>query len=342
MKHKISLVFSVVLILSVLAGCQQSNNNSDIAATSDITDDSTDNSTDNSMDDKLSVVATIFPQYDFIREIAGDKVELTMLLSPGSESHSFDPTPQDIITIENCDIFIYVGGESDEWVNQILDSMDTSSMKIISLMNLVDLVEEEIIEGMEEEEEGTEEGAEKGAEEEIEYDEHIWTSPKNAMTIVQYISDTLCELDKNNASVYTASAASYLEKLNELDESFQTVVDNAETHTLVFADRFPFRYFADTYGLDYYAAFPGCSTETEASAATVAFLIDKVNEENIPVVFYLEFSNEKMADTICESTNAKKLLLHSCHNISKDEFESGISYLDLMTQNVENLKEALQ
>jgi len=330
MKNKIALVLLVIIILSVLAGCQQRDNNSDAATTSDITD--------NSSDDKLSVVATIFPQYDFVREIAGDSVELIMLLPPGSESHSFDPTPQDIITIQNCDVFIYVGGESDEWVNQILDSMDTGNMKIISLMHLVETVEEEVIEGMEAEEEGTDEGTE----EEIEYDEHVWTSPKNAITIVQYISEALCELDSDNASLYTSNTTSYLKKLNELDASFQTIVDNAETHTLVFADRFPFRYFADAYGLDYYAAFPGCSSETKASAATIAFLIDKVNEENIPVVFYLELSNEKMADTICESSTAEKRLLHSCHNISKDEFESGVSYLDLMTQNAKNLKEALQ
>ena len=329
MKNRIALVLTVILIFSILAGCQQSNSNSDVATTNDITNDST--------GDKLSVVATIFPQYDFVREIAGDNLELTLLLPPGSESHSFDPTPQDIITIQNCDVFIYVGGESDEWVNQILDSMDTSNMKIISLLHLVDAVEEEIVEGME-----ADEGSDEGVGNEIEYDEHVWTSPKNAITIVQYISETLCELDNSNASVYTANTASYLEKLKELDTAFQTVVDNAKRTTLVFADRFPFRYFADAYGLDYYAAFPGCSTETEASAATVAFLIDKVNEENIPAVFYIEFSNEKMADTICENTNAVKLLLHSCHNISKDELESGVSYLDLMAQNAESLKEALQ
>jgi len=287
---------------------------------------------------KLSIVTTIFPQYDFVREIAGDSVELTMLLSPGSESHSYEPTPQDIITIQNCDIFIYVGGESDEWVDGILDSMDTGNMKIIPLMDLVDTVEEEIVEGME-----AEDGAAGEDENEApELDEHVWTSPKNAITIVQYISDTLCELDNANVAAYKVNTASYLEELSELDAAFREVIDNALRHTLVFADRFPFRYLANNYGLEYYAAFPGCATETEASAATVAFLIDKVKEEDIPVVFYIEFSNEKMADTICESTNAQKLLFHSCHNISKEDFKSGISYLELMTQNMINLKEALQ
>jgi len=317
-KRILTIFIAIAICTSILTGCQNNTVNSE----------------DNASSGKISVVTTIFPQYDFVREIAGDKVELTMLLPPGSESHSFEPTPQDIINIQNCDVFIYVGGESDEWVNQILESMDTSNMKIISLMDLANVVEEKIVEGMEAEEEKSDE--------EAEYDEHVWTSPQNAMTIVRYISEALCELDSDNASVYASNTTAYLEKLSELDTSFQTVVDNAKRNTLVFADRFPFRYFTDAYGLDYFAAFPGCSTETEASAATVAFLIDKVNKENIPVIFYIEFSNEKMANTICESTNAEKLMLHSCHNISKDDFESGVSYLDLMTQNAENLGEALQ
>lgn len=322
MKRIISILITIAISASILVGCQNNTVNPE----------------DSNSSDKLSVVATIFPQYDFVREIAGDNVELTMLLPPGSESHSFEPTPQDIITIQNCDVFIYVGGESDEWVDGILDSMDTSGMKIIPIIDLVDVLEEEIVEGMEAEEE-----ADAGeSNEEAEYDEHVWTSPKNAVTIVQYISETLCELDSENASVYAANTASYLNKLNELDAAFQEVVDSASRDTLIFADRFPFRYFADAYGLDYYAAFPGCSTETEASAATVAFLIDKVNGEDIPVVFYIEFSNEKMADTICESTNARKLILHSCHNITKDDLASGASYLELMNQNIENLREALQ
>jgi len=308
----------------MLAGCQK-----------DAVDSVDDYSTE-----KLNVVATVFPPYDFVREIAGNNVELTMLLLPGSESHSYDPTPQDIIMIQNCDIFIYVGGESDEWVDKILNSMDTGNMKIIPLMDLVDTVEEEVVEGMEEEEEHEEEISEAEALPEL--DEHVWTSPENAITIVKYITNALCELDSSNASAYESNAAAYLKKLSELDESFQQVVDKALRNTVIFADRFPFRYFADAYNLDYYAAFPGCSTETEASAATVAFLIEKVNEENIPVVFHIEFSNEKMADAICESTGAGKMLLHSCHNITKDDFESGVSYLELMNQNVENLKEALQ
>ncbi|MDR0451842.1 MAG: metal ABC transporter substrate-binding protein [Treponema sp.] len=281
----------------------------------------------------VNVVTTIFPSYDFVRAIAGDKANPALLLPPGAESHSFEPTPQDIIRVQNSALFIYVGGESDEWVDRILDSVDTSKIKILSLMDIVEVVEEEIVEGMEEEEE-----EEVG----VAYDEHVWTSPKNAALIAQAITDALCEIDGANAGLYRQNAAAYIAALNELDGEFQAVVNNARRKTLVFGDRFPFRYFADAYGLSYFAAFPGCSTETECSAATIAFLIDKVRNEKIPVVFHIELSNEKIADTICEETGAKKLLFHACHNISRRDFDSGLTYLDLQRGNVGRLREALQ
>jgi zinc transport system substrate-binding protein len=284
---------------------------------------------------KISVVTTIFPCYDFARAVASDDAEIAMLLRPGSESHSFEPTPQDIIKIQNCDVFVYVGGESDEWIKGILESIDTSKMKVVTLMDCVEVVEEEIVEGMEEEDE--DEG-----EHEAEYDEHVWTSPRNAELIVRKISGALCEADPTNAEAYGKNAAAYIVKLGELDAAFRKVVDGATRKTLVFGDRFPFRYFADAYGLKYFAAFPGCSTETEASAATVAFLIDKVRAEKIPAVFHIELSNEKIADAICEETGAKKLLLHACHNITRTDLEDGATYLSLMEQNVKNLGEALR
>ncbi|MDR1021494.1 MAG: metal ABC transporter substrate-binding protein [Synergistaceae bacterium] len=285
---------------------------------------------------KISIVTTIFPQYDFARAIAGDKADMTMLLRPGAESHTYDPTPRDILKIKDCDVFIYGGGESDEWVNRVLESVDTSKMKIISLMDCVDVVEEEIVEGMQEEEE-----EEEGHDHEAEYDEHVWTSPKNVKVIVQKISDVLTDVDPANAGVYTKNAADYLVELDKLDKAFADVVKGASRKTLVFGDRFPFRYFADAYGLNYFAAFPGCSTETEASVATVAFLINKAKAEKIPVVFHIELSNEKIADTICEATGAKKLLFHASHNISRDDFQNGVTYLDIMTANVGALNEAL-
>jgi zinc transport system substrate-binding protein len=255
-----------------------------------------------------------------------------MLLPPGAESHSFEPSPRDIITIQNSDIFIYVGGESDAWVDRILESMDTDSMRILAMIDTVDAVEEEIVEGMEEEEEEEEETA---------YDEHVWTSPQNAILIVRAITELLCEADTANAAFYRQNAAVYSEEMARLDAAFNEVIARAKRRTIVFADRFPFRYFADAYGLSYFAAFPGCSTETEPSAATVAFLINKIKTEKIPVVFHIELSNERMADAISGETGAKKLLLHACHNITKRDFDAGLGYLDFMRRNVENLREAL-
>lgn len=289
--------------------------------------------------DKFTVVTTIFPPYDFVREIAGDQVNVSMLLPPGAESHSYEPTPQDIIAIQECDLFIYVGGESDAWVADILDSMGEDAPDTLTLMDCVQVVAEETVEGMEEEAEETD--SEEGSVEEVEYDEHVWTSPKNAILIVEKIANELSLLDDSNSEAYQSASTDYIEKLKVLDSSFETVVSSATRNMMIFGDRFPFRYFADAYGLDYYAAFPGCSSETEPSAATVAFLTDKVSEEKLPVVFYIEFSNHKVADAIAEATGAKAMLFHSCHNVSAEELEAGATYLSLMENNVEVLKEAL-
>ena len=331
-KHLRLLLLPALLLLTGCAGSAKE------------TADSTEN-------EKLSAVATIFPQYDFLRAIGGDHLDIHMLLSPGAESHSFEPTPGDMITVSECDLFAYVGGDSDAWVETILDSVDTSNKEVVTLMDCVDTVAEETVEGMEthghahdHEDEDTdhdEDSHDHEDESHGEQDEHVWTSPKNAMRIVQKLCDALCRLDPENADDYQANTASYLASLTSLDEEFSDVTANASRHTIVFGDRFPFRYFADAYGLDYYAAFPGCSSESEASAKTLSFLIDKINEEQIPVVFHTELSNEKMTDCICEATGAKKLLLHSCHNVSKDDFENGATYLSLMEQNVAALKEAL-
>lgn len=336
MKRFLSILLPLALAVMLCAGCSPSAPQKDDSGK------------------KLSVVSTIFPGYDFTREVAGEHVELAMLLPPGAESHSFEPTPQDIIKIQNCDVFIYVGGDSDTWVAGMLDTMDTSGMEIISLMDLVETVPEEIVEGMEDDhdhEEDVQHDHEDGHEDEhdhedghgheYEYDEHVWTSPVNAMKITEAISDTLCSLDGENGDAYRANCQAYVRKLAELDASFRNLVQDAARKTLIFGDRFPFRYLVDEYGLDYFAAFPGCSTETEASVQTVAFLIDKTRAEKIPAVFHIEFSNEKMADTICEATGAQKLLLHSCHNVSKAQFAAGVSYLELMNQNAAALKEAL-
>ena len=326
MKKFISFFIVLILIISTMTACSQ-NNSDPIKQSSQDTGD------------KLNIVTTIFPQYDFARQITKNKAEITMLLAPGVESHSYEPTPQDIIKIQKSDAFIYVGGESDEWVKEILESMDTSKMAVINLMDCVEPVKEEIVEGMEEEKDEGDEH--KNGEEIIEYDEHIWTSPRNAMLITNKIAEELSRIDSKNAEEYKKNAADYVKELQKLDKDFQSVVESGKRKTIAFGDRFPFRYFADAYGLSYTAAFPGCSTDTEPSAATIAYIIDKVKNEKLPVIYYIEFSNHKVADSISEATGAKALLLHSCHNVSREDLDKGVTYLDLMKKNVENLKEAL-
>jgi len=288
---------------------------------------------------KINVTTTIFPPYDFVRQIAGDKVNLKMLLPPGAESHSYEPTPQDIIAIQNSQLFIYVGGDSDAWVTRILGTLDKDKIKVVTLMDCVETVEEETVEGMQDDEE---EAEEEGAAKQVEYDEHVWTSPRNAIMIVEKITDALCKLDPPNADFFRGNESDYINQLTYLDQEFKDVVNNAKRKEIIVGDRFPFRYFVDAYGLKYYAAFPGCSTETEASAATIAFLIDKVKSDKIPVVFHIELSNDKIADTIAEATGAKVLELDAVHNVSKKDFDSGKTYLDFMNNNVKALKEALQ
>ena len=311
---------------------------------------------------KISVVATIFPQYDFVRQIAGDNVELKMLLKPGEETHSYEPTPQDIIAIQNSDLFIYVGGENDAWVEDILESMPDNGRKTLKLVDCVDTVEEEHVEGMKEERghdhedhddhddhdaehEEDEADHEEHGQEEIhsvhEIDEHVWTSPLNAIKIVEQIKEELCEIDPENASDYEENAEAYVAQLNELDREFQDVVDHSKRKLMIFGDRFPFRYFAEEYGLDYYAAFSGCASDTEPSAATMAFLINKVRDENIKTVLKMELSNENIAKAIAEATNADVKEFYSCHNLTAEQFADGETYLSLMEKNVETLREVL-
>ena len=315
-------------------------------------------------DGRLRIVATIFPPYDFARAIAGDetKADITMLLSPGEEVHSYEPTPMDIKRIQNCDLFLYVGGENDVWVERILENMGDKKPQTLRLVDLTDTVAEEVVEGMmeergEHEHEHDAEHAEdaehdhehishthsgdSSAEEHEEADEHVWTSPVKAAEITEAIAAKMAEIDPDNAESYKVNAASYMEEILKVDAAFREIVDNAERRTIVFGDRFPLRYFAEEYGLEYFAAFPGCSSESEPSASTLAFLIDKVREERIPVVFSIELSNGNIARAICESTGAVRRTFHSCHNVTKDEMESGATYVSLMTENLGPVREAL-
>lgn len=274
---------------------------------------------------KLQIVCTSFPAYDFAREIAGDRAELTLLIKPGSEVHSYEPTPKDMIRIQESDLFICNGGESEQWAKTLI----TPEFNTIYMMDCVDTVEESV-DGIYNAEDG-----------EPELDEHVWTSPLNAIKISEEICNALCKLDTDKAEAYKTNFTAYKAQLMALDRELRQVIKNSGKHTLVFADRFPMRYFALEYGLDCYAAFPGCSSETEPSAKTVAYLIDRVREDKIPAVLYMEFSNQKMADVICEDTGCKKLPFYSAHSVSAEQFEQGVSYLDLMRINLNSLKEAL-
>lgn len=323
MSKKIYLIGVVILIFSFLTACSNDKLDENVIDTKN----------------KLNVVTTIFPPYDFVKQIAKDNVNVKMLLKPGEESHSYEPTPKDIIDIQNSDLFIYVGGENDVWVDDILNSMGDNKPQTLKLLDAVPTVEEEIVEGMEDTHRHEED--DHNHKEEHIIDEHVWTSPINSILIVEEITKILSEKDKQHSEEYLLNSQNYIKELELLDVKFRKMISSSQRKTVLFGDRFPFRYLADEYDIEYYAAFSGCSTETEASPKTVAFLIDKVKEQNIPVVFTIEFSNGKIADSIVDATNAKKMLLNSGHNLTKEQLENGVTYLSLMEENVEILKEAL-
>lgn len=287
----------------------------------------------------LSILALNFPSFDLASSIAGDTANLSMLLPPGSESHSYEPTPQDMIAIQHADLFIYTGGESDHWVEEILASMGENAPRTFRLTDCVTLLAEEESASMEHTHEHGDDDAHNHEDEEM--DEHVWTSPKNMMHIARSLCECLIQLAPANEAIYTDRYGDYLTQLEELDAAFTDVVASGVRTTIIFGDRFPFRYFASAYGLSYDAAFPGCSEDSEPSVRTVISLVDKVRAEKIPVVFYIEFSSRRTADILAEETGATPLLFHSCHNVSAAELEAGVSYLTLMWQNVQALKEAL-
>lgn len=292
----------------------------------------------NNEEKKLHVVTTIFPQYDFVREIGKGYVTPQMLLKPGEETHSYEPTPQDILAIQRSDLFIYVGGENDAWVEDILDSPEMGQVRTLRLVDCVDTLEEEHVEGMKAQRRLTQ-GTES-----VEEDEHVWTSPQNAIRITERITEELILLDQAHQPEYQANLEAYTEQLSQLDAQFWEVVEEAARQghdLLLFGDRFPFRYFAREYGLRYYAAFPGCASDAEPSAATMAFLIRKVKEEKLPVVLKMELSSDQIANAVAEATDAQVRVFYSCHNLTAEQFENGSGYLRMMRENVETLKAAL-
>ncbi len=290
-------------------------------------------------DDGFSVIATIFPAYDIAREIAGDKADVSQLLPAGSESHTFEPTPRDIIAIQNSDLFICTGGEGDVWIDSVLASMGDKAPPVLRMTDCVSLIEAEAAEGMQQESDHHDHHHGDGHHHD--FDEHVWTSPQNAAQIAGAIAQKFAELDGKNKEHYQERLKQYTEKLNELDRQLRHTIDQAKRRTIIVGDRFPFLYLAKHYGLDYYAAFPACGSEGDVSAATVAFLTDKVKELDIPAVLYIEFSAHKVADAIAETAGVKTALLHSCHNVSDVQLKQGASYLTLMQDNIKVLEEVL-
>lgn len=290
----------------------------------------------------LRIVCTTFPQYDWTRQLLGDRaddVELTLLLDNGIDLHNYQPTADDIIKIARSDLFIYVGGESDAWVNDLLETSQNSHVKALSMLACVDAKEEEAVEGMQEE------AHECGhAHHEAEYDEHVWLSLRNAETITRAIADALCEADPAHAETYCANADAYIAQLADLDAQYADMVRHAARTAILFVDRFPFRYLADDYGLTYYAAFAGCSAETEASFKTIAFLAKKVDELNLPAVLAIEGGNHAITETVVASTQAKDqviLSVNSLQSMTEADVQRGESYLSVMTQNLAILTHAL-
>lgn len=353
MKKRRFIVIAATLALLLTAGCAAGTSNApgESAASTD-------------KQRKIQVVATIFPPYDFARAAAGGKANLTMLIKPGAEVHSFDPSAADILAIQNADVFFYIGGESDVWVDSILDSLDISGKQIVRLMDFVTPVAED--QSLEEAQDGHAHADEesqqhelaaphehevkddhdgkashKHVHEEDHEDEHIWTSPKNALLMLDAVTEALCKADTANADAYRENAAAYRLDIQKIDDAFEQIATAAQNKTIVFADRFPFRYFTEAYGLTYHAALSGCSAETEVSAGTLAGLIDTVRDEGIPYVYYIELSNQNIARTISEQTGAGMLLLHSCQTLSREDFLAGTTYVSLMSRNVESLRKGM-
>ena len=293
---------------------------------------------------EISIVTTVFPVYDWVKNVVGEteKVDVTMLLDSGVDLHSFQPSADDVVKIASCDLFVYVGGESDAWVADTLAEGKNEKRKVLNLLEILgDAVkEEETVEGMEQEDEH----GEDGDGEEPEYDEHIWLSLKNAAKVTEAIRDALAVLDAQNAAYYAANADAYLQKLNDLDARYRSAVEQGNRKTFLFADRFPFRYLADDYGLTYYAAFSGCSAESEASFETVLFLAKKVDEEQLPVVLKLESSDGRIAETVVAATerkNAVILAMDSLQSTTEKDVKNGKTYLSAMEENLLVLKKAL-
>lgn len=307
---------------------------------------------------KLKVVTTIFPEYDITRAIAKDKVDLELMIKPGVDVHSFTPTPQDIKTVQNSNIFVYGGTEHDKWVENLTKSIDMKNKKVVKLVDGIQQLEEESVDGMkhehhhDDEKEDEHSHAHKHEKEEKhshdhenesdkELDPHYWTSPKNAIQMAKTVTNALVEKDPGNAEFYKENAKNYIKQLEDVDKELHDVVDKAKIKKVVIADRFPFRYLFKDLGLEYRALFSGCSVESTASAGQIKKMVDYVKENKIPVVYHIEMGKGELAETVAKNSGAKVKLLHSIHTVTKEDFDKGTTYIDLMKQNVEALKEGL-
>lgn len=332
-KNKIlSLSITLAMCAGLFCGCGKTADSGNSAPAADA-------------EKKLNIVCTTFPQYDWMRQILGeelDDTELTMLIANGADLHNYQPTAEDIAKVGSADLFVYVGGESDVWVEDALKEATNPNLKSVNMLDVLgtDVKEEEIVEGMMSEEEEEEEGEEEGPE----YDEHVWLSLKNAHALVQALSDELQTIDADHASVYEKNTTDYLARIDDLDEKYEKMVKDASLHTVVFGDRFPFRYLVDDYGLNYYAAFVGCSAETEASFKTITFLAKKVDEEQLPAILTIEKSDQKIAKTIQENTKKKDqniLAMHSLQSVTEQDLTDGFTYEKAMQDNLAVLQQAL-
>ncbi len=324
MKKK-ALLTAVIMCLLTFTGCMQSN--ADYIK--------------NNNNSELSIVTTCFPPYDFARAVKGNTDNITMLISAGAEAHSYEPTPLDILKIQQCDVFIYIGGEGEVWADEILNSMDTSGKYILKLSDYAELLEEADIEGANSAHEHHNHSEHEEEHDDCDFDEHIWTSPENAISMTEAVCNTLSDADSKKADLYRKNTEEYTDKLRKLDSDFRDMISGAKSNLIVVGDRFPFRYLADEYNLQYYSAFSGCSSETEPGVYTMAFLINKVLENKVKNIFCLEFSTRKVAEKLSDATGTEILTLHSCSNVSRDDFRNNVTYIDLMYQNLNTLKEAL-
>lgn len=283
--------------------------------------------------DKPLIITTIFPAYDFARQVFGDTAEVRMLLKPGQESHSYDPSAKDIVEINGCDLFVYNGGESDQWVESVLQA--APDVETFRMTDAVSLLDEEHSEGMQEEDHDHDHGDEE------EYDEHVWTSPDNAAAIVRALGNRAKALFPDSAAELDSNTESYAAQIEEIDGRLKALLDGEQRY-FIFGDRFPLLYFFKHYGLNYYAAFPGCGSETEPSAQTVTFLLDKLGQPDaVKAVFCIELSGRKLADVLAEDSGLDVVEFHSCHNITADDFAAGETYVSLMERNLQTLEKVL-